>query len=128
MNEHQSALLEWVKLHKKHLIIAGVSIAALIAIIVGLKAKDDLANLSNTLEKSLEKTPDNLPEPLPNVQPLCLVRPYTCPQEPFPVSQHIRTLSDGKHHSAAKAAEAAALGITLLPNQTLVNPYTKYVA
>lgn len=31
----------------------------------------------------------------------------------------------GRHHSAAKALEAAGLGIYLLPNQTLVDAYTK---
>ena len=37
------------------------------------------------------------------------VRLYTSPQETFDVSQHIRNLSGGRHHSIEKAAEAAAL-------------------
>ena len=41
------------------------------------------------------------------------------------MSRHVRTMAEGKHHSDAKAAEAMALGIDLLPNQTLVGPYTK---
>ena len=56
------------------------------------------------------------------------VRLYTSPQETFGVSQHIRNLSGGRHHSIEKAAEAAALGIDLLPHQTLVDTYTKFAA
>ena len=55
-------------------------------------------------------------------------RTYTLPTDSFEVSQHIRKLSEGRHHSLEKAIEAAALGINLLPNQTIVDAYSKYVA
>lgn len=45
----------------------------------------------------------------------------------FWVSSHIRTLPQGYHHSAAKAKEAAELGIKLASNQTIVDAYLKNV-
>lgn len=48
--------------------------------------------------------------------------------DPFDVSGHIRNLANGHHASAEKIAEAAALGITLGENQTLVDPYMKNAA
>lgn len=44
---------------------------------------------------------------------------------PFEVSQHIRNLHEGWEASPTKVAEAAAMGIRLLPGQTLVNAYKK---
>ena len=67
-----------------------------------------------------------IPAPIHNA--VLQTRAYTTPTEAFGVSRHIRTMATGKHHSAAKAAEAATLGIDLLPNQTLVGPYTKCAA
>lgn len=43
------------------------------------------------------------------------------------VKMHLRMLPDGYSHSPAKAAEAAKLGITLLENQTIVDPYVKTI-
>lgn len=47
------------------------------------------------------------------------------PTMPFDVSQHIRNLHAGWKASPTKVAEAAALGIELLPGQTLVVAYQK---
>ena len=47
------------------------------------------------------------------------------PGAPFDVIAHIRTLPEGWHASPEKIAEAAELQIVLLPNQTLVDAYTK---
>ena len=49
------------------------------------------------------------------------------PDAPFGVIAHIRTLPEGRHASSKKIAEAAELHIVLLPNQTLVDAYTKGV-
>lgn len=135
MEENQKGFIAQVKAHKKQLLIAGVSVTAIIGIILGLKNKDAIKELWDALENSLSKTPDKVSEPItiaqtaqPLLEEVMPVRLYTSPQEPFDVSQHIRNLSGGRHHSAEKAAEAAALGITLLPNQTLVDTYTKCAA
>lgn len=125
----------WVKAHKKQLLISGISVTAIIGIIFGLKNKEAIKELWEALENSLSNTPGKLPESItivqtapPVIEEVIPVRLYTSPQEPFDVSQHIRNLSGGRHHSIEKAAEAAALGIDLLPHQTLVDIYTKCAA
>lgn len=135
MEEQKAGFIAWVKAHKKQLLLAGISITAIIGVILGLRNKDAIMDLWASLEKSLMKAPEKLPESLnvAQVEPIAFedvipARSYTSPQAAFDVSQHIRTLSGGRHHSAEKAAEAAAMGITLLPNQTLVDSYTKCAA
>lgn len=134
MNEKHK-FVNWVKNHKKQLLIAGISVTAVIGIIIGLKNKEAIKELWENLENSLSKTTEKLPESItivktdPQViEEVIPVRLYTSPQETFGVSQHIRNLSGGRHHSIEKAAEAAALGIDLLPHQTLVDTYTKFAA
>lgn len=124
--------VDWIKAHKKQLLIAEISVTAIIGIIIGLKNKEAIRELWEVLENSLSKTPEKLPESItivqtapPVIEEVIPVRLYTSPQEPFDVSQHIRNLSGGRHHSIEKAAEAVALGIDLLPHQTLVDTYTK---
>lgn len=124
----------WVKAHKKQLIMAGLSITAIVGIILGIKNKDALMELWSSLEKSLkgvDKSSPILPTintVEPTIESITIPRSHTSPQVPFDVNQHIRTLSGGRQHSAEKAAQAAAMGIALLPNETLVNSYTKCVA
>ena len=134
MNEKHK-FVNWVKDRKKQLLIAGISVTAVIGIIIGLKNKEAIKELWENLENSLSKTTEKLPESItivktdPQViEEVIPVRLYTSPQETFGVSQHIRNLSGGRHHSIEKAAEAAALGIDLLPHQTLVDTYTKFAA
>lgn len=135
MKENKKGFIAWVKAHKKQLLIAGISVTAIIGIIIGLKNKEAIRELRETLENSLSKTPKKLPESIivvqtapPMIEEVIPVRVYTSLQETFDVSQHIRNLSGGRHHSIEKAAEAAALGIDLLPHQTLVDTYTKCAA
>ena len=134
MNEKHK-FVNWVKDHKKQLLIAGISVTAVIGIIIGLKNKEAIKELWENLENSLSKTTEKLPESITIVktdpqliEEVIPVRLYTSPQETFGVSQHIRNLSGGRLHSIEKAAEAAALGIDLLPHQTLVDTYTKFAA
>ena len=132
--ETKKGLLAWVKSHKTELILAGVSITTIIGVILGLKNKDALAELWATLSKSITKAPVETAVAVsaatatPVLETMASTRVYTPPTEAFDVSRHIRTMAEGWHHSAEKAAEAAALGIELLPNQTLVGPYTKGAA
>ena len=135
MENEKKSLLEWVNVHKKQLIIAGISIPFIVGIIIGFKNKDVVMELWSRLEKSIKKSPDIIITETRGGQviasgPNTMVShcSYTVPQESVDVSQHIRTMSGGRHHSAEKAVEAAMLGIVLLPNQTLVDSYTKYIA
>lgn len=133
--ETKKSFLVWVKVHKKQLILTGVSITTIVGIILGIKNKYAFAELWASLADNIKKVSVSKATAITVNQSYVSVpdashpvRTYTTPTEAFDVSRHIRTMTADKHHSAAKAAEAAALGITLLPNQTLVKPYTKYVA
>ena len=135
--DSKKGLLTWVKLHKNQLVFAGISVTTIVGIVFGIKNKDALVKLWASLAESVRKVPSPSPSSMSTSSVEVLVpihdavlqaRTYTPPTESFDVSRHIRTMATGKHHSAAKAAEAAMLGIDLLPNQTLVGPYTKCAA
>ena len=146
-NDHSEiGFWRWVKAHKKQLAITGISLTALVALILGLKNKDAIFELWTILEKSTRKVSvdnsavttlceysDEITEvvtefPDTVTEVAATTRPYTSPQLPVDIPMHIRNLPDGRSHSAVKAAEAAALDIQLLPHQTLVDAYTKYAA
>lgn len=132
MNENKTGFLKWVKNHKKQLALAGISIVVIVGIVVDIKNKDALMKLWNELEDSIKKTPKDAASytrtinvDMPSIVFVETTTKYTMPQTPFNVSQHVRNLSDGRQHSVEKEAEALSLGIHLLENQTLVDPYTK---
>ena len=134
MAEKRAKFLAWVQSHKKQLILAGVSMSLVIGIVLCIKSKKSLMEFWALLEECIKKG-SHIAQVAPIIQTSESVldtatrtRIYTLPQEEVNVSRHIRTMAVGRHHSAEKAAEAAALGIELLPNQTLVDPYTKYAA
>jgi len=141
MNEEKKGFIAWVKAHKKELITAGVSVAVIIAIILGIKNKDALLELwgSLRLRASVAKSPAPVRE-LHDITPVTpevsIIETEKIPvseatemvrsvQYPFGVSEHIRNLHPGWKASAEKMAEAERLGIMLLPGQTIVDGYTK---
>ena len=139
MNEEKKGFIAWVKAHKKELIIAGVSVTAIITVILGIKNKDVLLELWSNLRAAVTKAPEpvsKLPNVAPATPPVSLIEAEVIPvvkatetmrsiQYPFDVSDHIRNLHPGCKASAEKIAEAEMLGITLLPGQTIVDGYTK---
>lgn len=60
MEEKKSFLL-WVKEHKKQLIIAGVSVATIVGIILAIKNRESIIRLWTSLKKAIEKTPEIRP-------------------------------------------------------------------
>lgn len=135
MEEKKNSFKAWVIAHKKQLILAGISISVVLGIILGVKNKDALEKLWAVLKSKIQNVPkaELTVEPAsqpstPQHQIVTASHAYTRPQEPVNVGLHIRTLTGGRTHSAEKAAEALKLGIALLPNQTLVDPYMKYAA
>lgn len=132
MREQKYKLWLWVKAHKKQLLIAGVSITAIAAILLGIKKREALTSLWNELNAKIDKAPTlGMEEPVVMIsdsitESVNSTRGYTLPNTPVNVEWHLRNLSGGRQHSAAKAAEAVQLGIELLPNQTIVDSYTKY--
>ena len=124
----ESKIQRWLNKHKKEIIAAGVSVIAITGFILSIKNKDALLEFLKTFEaKTKCVSSETSTFAVNNViaDSAKNVRAYTAPTIPYSVEQHIRNLSGGRHHSAEKAAQAIALGIDLLPNQTIVDSYTK---
>lgn len=119
MEEQKNGFIQWVKANKKELIIAGVSISAIISIIVGIKNKDRIMALWESLIKSIENSPVKVQtssrevvesithEPAQVVEVVSATEIIRFPsndktQVPFDVCDHIRNLPDGWHASAKK--------------------------
>lgn len=131
----KSELIAWIKAHKKQLALTGVGCTAtLIFVVLGLKNKDELTALWASFLKGTKPTlaqsalPVQKYEANPPMLSEIVPRTYTHPSAPIDVRWHIRTLADGRHHSAAKRAEAEAMGIVIAPNQTIVDSYLKNIA
>ena len=139
--EEKFDLIKWIKKHRKALTIAGVGIGTLIALILGIKNKDDIKALVNSLQKTTEKsivTGSTAPEltvlAKPSV-PVIPVHPVVedasaaamrhASEIPFEVSKHLRNLPEGWNPSAEKVATAAANGFELGQGQTWVDTFTK---
>lgn len=129
--EEKRTFKEWVKAHKREIILAGVSITAVIGILAAIKNKNTLLAMWQSLEKKLETIPSILPETeLMAAEPLLEPRIIELPAHrnyaaSFDVSPHIRNLSGGRLASAEKIATAAEHNFALLPGQTWVEGYTK---
>lgn len=132
--EERKGLIRWIKEHKKVLIAAGITIGTLILIILGIKNKDSIKLVWDSLKKvpenptpktveevtrTISKTPI---EPVPIVTP---VVPSNSETLPYEVSRHIRNLPDGWHASQEKIEEALKNNISLVEGQTWVESYTK---
>lgn len=132
--EERRGLIRWIKEHKKVLIAAGISIGTLILIILGIKNKDSLKSVWDSLKRIPEnptpkaveevtRTISEIPiEPAPIVVPAV---PSNSETLPFEVSRHIRNLPDGWHASQEKIEEALKNNISLVEGQTWVESYTK---
>ena len=53
-SESKKGVVVWIKEHKAQLILAGVSITAIVGIIWGIKNKDELTKLWSSLAKSIK--------------------------------------------------------------------------
>lgn len=122
MKEEKQSFMNWIKSNKRELIIAGISIAALITMIVGLKNKETLMEVWSSLQKKLNCTPasgvsmssDVITFPVnQNLHAQCSV------------NEHIRNLPSGWNASSEKLASAVEHGYILKSGQTWVDAYTK---
>ncbi len=134
MAEEKRTILDWIREHKKELIIAGVSITALILAILGIKNRKAIEEVWNSLRQIVNQKPVTIQpstitpvseitvktETLTNVVESNII-PIT--KAPHYVSEHIRNLPNGYKPSAEKLALAAERGLELLPGQTIVDAY-----
>ena len=111
---------KYVKQHKEEIIMAGVTITAVIGAVFLVK------NIE-TLNKSVR--PSSIPMANPKTAPMKVA---TITDEPMlktiDVREHLRTLPNGYHASAHKIKEAAENGIALATNQTLVSSHPRHYA
>ena len=142
MEEQKKGFLAWIKAHKKELVIAGISLTALIGIILCIKNRDSIEALWKSMNKAIEKSPANAPEisqttiekitqssdvvaDVINPTEIPVINTAMTNQNHFEVSDHIRNLHEGWTASAKKIKEAETMGIILQSGQTLVDEYTK---
>lgn len=130
MEKEKRTFVEWVKEHKKELIIAGVSIAAIITVIIGIKNHKALEETWASLKKLTEKTPECIPVEKPitvidvvPVKNIAEINIVTTEKMPHDVAEHLRNLPEGWKASAEKIEKAAEHGFNLLPGQTWVEAY-----
>lgn len=130
--KEQNQIIQWIKAHKKQLILAGIGIAAVIALVLGIKNKDMLKALWASLKGAVEPTAERISDAvtttvteIPTETPALLLSNDPCvPQE---VRRHIRNLHEGWHASPEKLAAAREMGIVLQEGQTWVDNYMKGV-
>lgn len=138
MEEQKKRFIEWIKAHKKELLIAGISITAIIAAVLVYRNHESIVTLWDTMKKTsvselpvvttaskvnlVTSTAVNTVEAV--IEPTeKIVR--SLPQGPFEVTDHIRNLPEGWCASAGKIATAVEHGYELLPGQTWVERYVK---
>lgn len=127
--KEQKTLIHWIREHKMEIAIAGISITALVGLVLGIKNKGAMEVFCNALKNNDSKIPikteaPRITEQVSSIESVVIPmhREY---KEPFEVSSHIRNLHEGWKASPEKLERAAAYGIDLLPGQTLVESYTK---
>ena len=130
--KEQNQMIQWIKAHKKQLILAGIGIAALIALVLGIKNKETLKALWASLKGAVQPTAEGISgtvattvTEIPTETPVLLLsNDLRVPQE---VRRHIRNLHEGWHASPEKLAAAREMGIILQEGQTWVDNYMKGV-
>lgn len=55
MEDKKQAVIKWIKMHKAQLILVGISIPAIIALVLGLKNKDTIIKLWRNLQEEIKK-------------------------------------------------------------------------
>lgn len=132
--EERKNLIQWIKEHKKELVISGISVGALILVILGLKNPDavrglwdSLKNVSRPVAAEIEESITKVTVEIPPSPPkdVTIMVSSDSPTLPFEVRRHIRNLPNGWHASPEKISEALANNIMLADGQTWVDHYTK---
>ncbi len=130
MKKEKKKIVNWIREHKNELIITGVSVSALILLILGIKNKKTLEEFWNSLkrvtgEKSISidnEVFNSASETFP-VQEVPMNNIMLIERIPHDVDSHLRNLPKGWRASAEKIATAAEHGYELLPGQTWVEAY-----
>ena len=132
--EENKKIINWVKEHKTQLIIAGLSIGAIVLIILGIKKGKSVKDVLDSL-KVVTKIPikeDTIANmdltaetTLVHEMSVMTVMNSDSTGSSFEVKRHIRNLPEGWHASPEKVEEARKDNIILKAGQTLVDAYVK---
>ena len=128
MEKEKKRLIDWVRQNKWRLIVSGVSIVAIIAIIIGIKNYSELEEIKKSLLEVSKRT--SIPsvsmlatnDAAPTVSAL-ESNSLTTDRIPHDVVEHLRNLPEGWKASPEKVAKATERGYVLLPGQTWVEAY-----
>ena len=95
MKEEKQGFIQWVKVHKKELIIAGISAAAIIGVIIGIKKREALFELWQSLQNQMSENPSvtfqNKQENFCKTEIIAFPVKHSVPT-PIEVSEHLRNL------------------------------------
>lgn len=132
--EERKGLICWIKEHKKELVIAGISAGTIILIVLGIKNREIIKAIWDSLKKAVKQPTVKVTEtitkvtveiPQEHIQEAITAVASNTESLPFEVSRHIRNLPDGWHASPEKVAEALKNDIVLMDGQTWVDSYVK---
>lgn len=131
--EERKDLIQWIKEHRKQLILAGVGVGTLILFVFGIKNQEEIKAVWKSLEgvvryptvKVNGEVTKAITETTPALVPEIGAVVSNSETLPFEVSRHIRNLPEGWHASPEKVAEALKNNITLQEGQTWVDSYLK---
>lgn len=128
----KEVLIDWIKKHKKKLILAGVSVPVILALIIGIKNRDEIIKELKSLIKLADETSQRVTDPtiFTNLDDMSILETMdlNIPKvgvDLIDICSHIRNLHEGWTPSAEKIASAAQMGYELNPSQTWVEKYTK---
>lgn len=136
METEQHSFIEWLKVHKTELILAGVCISSIILMILSYKNQDQLRALWKSLKDKINEVPkyNVMTQTIKESSLVEATKPrlvthashiYKGTKIPQDVSSHLRNLPKGQKASASKLATAFENGYLLQPGQTWVKDYTK---
>ena len=139
--EERVSLIRWIKENKKELMYAGLSVAALILLVLGIKHRDAIKavweSLTNALKGPPVSTTNQAPVRMADIattttagispEPIQVAMNTVSNSDcfPFEVRGHIRNLPNGWHASPGKLQEALVNDIVLSDGQTWVGSYLK---
>lgn len=128
----KEVLIDWIKKHKKKIILTGVSASAILALVVGIQNHDEFIKTLKSLIKFVSRTSQEIADTTIPVNwddmPVMETVDFNIPEgrvELIDVCSHIRNLHEGWTPSEEKIMSAAQMGYELKPSQTWVEKYTK---
>ena len=125
MEEKRNKCIAWMKEHKAELVVAGISLGAILALILGIKNHALLEEKWTLLKKLVEKVPEEVKsvEVRTETEEVSTVVKEHFSRISHDVVGHERNLAKGQRASQKQIAAAAEYGVKLPPEKTWVNPY-----